>query len=156
MKAGGRPAVYSMDHKKDMAEAAMADKKVHGIYVNVNTFKQLHPELCIKPGTTDGQLMSDKSILRVLKTLCYDITEAHPWRWVSPKKSKKYKTPEQLARRLDWGRLMCGEHFEWMTEDWCFDNVWRNYLIPKPFKKKIDQLQNCQNWNPNSAIDQLI
>ena len=76
---GGRPAVYSDHVKQEVARVAMQEKK-NLVAPTPQRCRALLPKKTINKKT--GRPMSDSTVQRVFKALCYDEDEDDPWQFL--------------------------------------------------------------------------
>jgi len=132
----GRKKVITKQQEATIAKSAMA-LKAQGIEATAKEIKARCPAATLNPETDEA--FSDKVILEVFKTRCYDNDPEVPWKHVSPK-CKTALSPELKVLRAGWGATMLElrhqrgwyhRHILWM--DPC------NSIVPGRPKTEFDQ-----------------
>ena len=98
----GRKKVITKQQEASIAKSAMA-QKAKGVEPTAMLMKATCPAATLNPET--GEQFSDKVILQVFRTRCYDKDPEYPWQML-PSKCKTALTPELKAHRNTWGGTM--------------------------------------------------
>ena len=104
-KRPGPPPLLTPQKKQALAKAAMALKRA-GEEPTVAAVIQKAPRASLNPST--GEAFTDKYILQVFRTMCYDDDPSDPWDHQLP--YQKTALPVELQQqRLAWARKMVGD-----------------------------------------------
>jgi len=134
----GRPSALSETNKAVVARSLMAFSRDGGepTYPMAIAFC---PQATINPET--GKPVGKRSIYDIMESKCHDGDPEEPWR-NRPTLSKTMLTPEEMERRLAWGRYMQtlrhgAAWYFWhiVGADIC------NNILPRSFKKAALQAQ---------------
>lgn len=104
-KNGGRKPVFTKQRKQAVANAAMALKKA-GVEPTAAAVRERCPVATHNDET--GEPLTDKCILEVLRTRCYDEGSEEPWDRMYPYQ-KTALSPELVRQRLTWARALLRE-----------------------------------------------
>ena len=135
---GGRPPALSEQKKAAIARSAMALKR-NGLEPTFGLVVAQCPNATINPET--NATVGKKRVYDVMREKCYDDSPQEPWTH-RPRLSKTVLTPEDMRKRLAWGRYMQGlKH----TPAWYAKNlIWTdicNDILPRTAKKATLQAQ---------------
>jgi len=128
---GGRPPSITDHQKKEVARVAMELKRK----VVQPTPRSVRARL---PSTatnkTTGQPISDSTVQRVFKEMCYDEDEDDPWQWLT--------SPEQdvLPERLKPCRVECAKHIL-ATQP---PGSWVHYVVVDPCSSLLPKAEDRQ------------
>jgi hypothetical protein len=153
-KQPGRKKVITRHKEASIAKSAMA-QKAKGVEPTATLMKATCPAATLNPET--GEHFTDKVILQVFKTRCYDKDPESPWQCL-PSKCKTALTPELKAHRATWGETMLGMNHH---RGWYYRHVvWMDpchTIIPGRPKTEFDQKMagygKSSRWMSGDARD---
>ena len=114
-KRPGPKPLFTGQKKRCVAEAAMALKR-QGIEPSYNEVVHRAPRAMRNPET--GEPFTQKYVMDVFRTLCYDDNPVDPWGHIPPYQ-KTALSPDLIAARGTWGRKMqaLGHTANWYSKN---------------------------------------
>ena len=133
---GGAPQQIPSLNKATVARSAMAQKKGGNEPTYPSTIAR-NKNAALNPAT--GEVFSPDTMSRIFQELCYDEDPSDTWKHL-PRLAGKPLLPQEIAKRLAFGKLMEGKH----TPEWFFKNViWTDVCCEmKPLSQKKAQQQS--------------
>ena len=135
-ETAGRKKIITKQQEATIAKCAMALKR-KGVEPTAKEMKTRCPAATLNVETDEA--FSDKVILEIFKTRCYDDDPDEPWRHVSPK-CKTALSPELKVLRAAWGEVMLEKRHH---RDWYYRHIlWMepcHTILPGRPKTEFDQ-----------------
>lgn len=153
-ETAGRKKIITKQQEATIAKCAMA-LKAKGVEPTAKEMKTRCPAATLNAETDES--FSDKVILEVFKTRCYDNDPAEPWKHVSPK-CKTALSPELKVLRAAWGEVMLGKrhHRDWYHRHVLWMDPCHTILPGRPkteFDQRMASYGRGDRWMSDDATD---